>query len=729
MVIKHHPPPQSNTPSPSTATEPGSPPGPNTPTSPTACQGPVDNVAVPDPSNVPDNEIPFRDASVAFAVDISGSTHGPTIEWERRFIQRVCTHLSADARPRARILPWDTHADPVLPLEGLSSLRSRGGTDPRALLGSPVHRQTLASASLWFLMTDGLISPGVRASFAQQLAAARLHGSSCVAVIFGDASGGGMGNCDISVGVGVFAVVPDCLFLYCNVRDGQLRLLQAKGLFTRLLRPGTEQPVFDQHTDFTTLPVFQWSDFADLVVRRPSARQLSEHEIVLQDSMVVNLDDLYSNRLAAEQVSRIFASEDNLASLVMTAQTRNQTARFQHWAQQQQMAPTPQPPDHFSGSAMRAQQSTDIVDADLGASRSRRTALYDQVIREMRTGRSPAPSLQARVARAHAEVAALETHARLAKERDELIRRATARSNTAIDNTAALNSVASYGLPRHHPMAVMPASMAGASGSVKPAAASGAGPTRTLQGRFSNRMNPVGARSTNPHTNSGPPLPYRLAAAAATAAAAAAAAATPTPTPTPTPIATPTAAVAAGRVEAEVAPLDTAGSLKGTCAVCAASDTTLSLLFCGSSGAPATEPRSVISASPHLCCTTCAALAVEAKAYVVPGEVITAALPLVRVDSSNGDSAIARNYSVYTEVLDVVFGKRHTADEAIQVLLAILRADTGPACNKDNGAVHAGGVDTAMTGSDGPVGTTVALVAKSEGLKWLVEELSGHHGA
>ncbi|KAH7020767.1 uncharacterized protein B0I36DRAFT_333153, partial [Microdochium trichocladiopsis] len=98
-------------------------------------------------------------------------------------------------------------------------------------------------------------------------------------------------------------------------------------------------------------------------------------------------------------------------------------------------------------------------------------------------------------------------YARQTRERDELIQRATARSNVAIHNAAALNSTGSY-LP-----AMSTASKT--NGMTNTAASTPGSPARTPQGRFSARMNPLGgimASSMMPRHSVSSQLPYRPAA-------------------------------------------------------------------------------------------------------------------------------------------------------------------------------------------------------------------------
>ncbi|KAK4461255.1 hypothetical protein QBC42DRAFT_339105 [Cladorrhinum samala] len=273
----------------------------------------------------------FRDATVSFAVDISGSTYGQTLIAEKAFIRMMANLLSQTSRYRAKVLPWDHTAHPVHSIAQVDRLEDCGGTNPGVILNSPSHMAALRESSLWFIMTDGLIPPRERAKFANDVALHGVHGISCVIVIFGDPSTG-PASCDISVGVGVFAVVPNCAFLFCNETNGDLRALQTKGTFNVLLK-GELHPVFDSATRWDALPQVSVADFAD--VRLPKAQILGANEMALEDSLVINMQDLFANRLSQDQIDRIFDNPMNLESVRLTMQARNQPDQFRDWVQQQ----------------------------------------------------------------------------------------------------------------------------------------------------------------------------------------------------------------------------------------------------------------------------------------------------------------------------------------------------------------------------------------------------------
>ncbi|KAH6689917.1 hypothetical protein F5X68DRAFT_260467 [Plectosphaerella plurivora] len=341
----------------------------------------------------PEEKHPFRDARVAFAVDISGSTAGEPLAAEKLFITSIGQQLSPHARLLARILPWSTSAGRITSLSNVGSLTSEGGTVPSVILQDPSQRRTLAQSSVWFLMTDGLIDQFERLRFARILAEHGLHGTSCVIVIFNSPTHSPWSG-DISVGVGVYAVVPNCAFVLYDVSSGDMRLLQAKGLFRCLLK-GREPPVFDQGADLTTFPLVTPTDFCDVVAIMPKKLELDE--VALQNSQVVNMEDLYANRLGAAEVESILSNEDNLSSIVMTSQSRGQSARFQGWIQQQRMEPkssTTSEREDVGGKAqkafgelMTAQQQNQplplLFQVELQAAHSINLQEFDKKFREM----------------------------------------------------------------------------------------------------------------------------------------------------------------------------------------------------------------------------------------------------------------------------------------------------------------------------------------------------------
>lgn len=98
--------------------------------------------------STPNEEHPLAQATVAFAVDRSGSTHGRTLECEMSFIKRVSQLLAADRRSSVRVIPWDNRVDNVVGLQGLEQIIARGGTEPDVILHNPVAKGAILGSSL-----------------------------------------------------------------------------------------------------------------------------------------------------------------------------------------------------------------------------------------------------------------------------------------------------------------------------------------------------------------------------------------------------------------------------------------------------------------------------------------------------------------------------------------------------------------------------------------------------
>lgn len=211
-----------------------------------------------------------------------------------------------------------------------------------------------------------------------------------------------------------------------------MRLLQAKGTFRCLFR-GRTPPAFNGvSVDWSTFPRVTPDDFSDIVLEKPK-RRLDADEIALQGQQIVNMDDLFANKLRQEEVSRILSNEDNLASLIMTTQSRNQQHVFQGWIQQQRLQPvdaTAAPRGDVDGAAHMAFR--ELLQAQQQGRRHDRT-----------------PALQAQLQQAHSAnmqrfAQQFQQKMALAKQRDMLILQAHARAGTSIDKAASLAPTSAY---------------------------------------------------------------------------------------------------------------------------------------------------------------------------------------------------------------------------------------------------------------------------------------------
>lgn len=336
----------------------------------------------PSPPPSQEGDHPFSDASIVFAVDRSGSTLGRPLQCELSFIAKVSRLLSTSSRFNVKVVPWDSTVDGVLPLEGVRTIRAGSGTNPAAILTNSTARAAIASSSLWFLMTDGLVSPRKQEMFARLVPQTGVHGVACIPVLFGSTSRP-VSQCNISVGVSLFSLCPNSAFLYCDTSTEQVIVMQTKGIFNTLLN-GAENPVIDNDaTPWHSFPRLEILDLADILL--PAPKKLTSDQVALQDGLVVNFEDLLANRLSPQQTDKIFSNEDNLNTITMSAQTRGaQTNRqYQNWVQVQQIHVR----DPLSRPRLDRDQRARLVVAEL--------------TRLMNDGEVLPPDLQRRLRRAH----------------------------------------------------------------------------------------------------------------------------------------------------------------------------------------------------------------------------------------------------------------------------------------------------------------------------------------
>jgi hypothetical protein len=315
----------------------------------------------------------FSTCRMSFAIDTSGSTMGEVLKQEQLAICDVCSLLTETARDEVSILPWSSHADPISSLLDLKSLGSYGGTQPEVLLDNFQSLAALKNSHLWFLLTDGQIPKDSLQRFAEKFASTGVHGTACVIIVFGKKQGR-PSSCNISVGVSVFAVVPDCLFLFQDTNSSKTYLMQCKGRFTEILeRSRKEQPVLDDCLNWEDLPQLSLKELSCVSVAAP--RKLTKNEVVLEDDLVVNLDDLWSNRLNDQHViDTILRSEENIRTISLTAQTRDQTELLRSWVIKQELDPVdfsllnrPDPGAQARGSVNTLMQRTETGTSITGA--------------------------------------------------------------------------------------------------------------------------------------------------------------------------------------------------------------------------------------------------------------------------------------------------------------------------------------------------------------------------
>jgi hypothetical protein len=371
------------------------------------------------------DSIPFKDCKISFAIDTSGSTLGRILASEKRSIYDICSLLSGPAKEAVRILPWSSHAEDPSDISGLELTSSYGGTDPQVLLQSRNSLITLQNSSLWFLLTDGEIPEYSLNSFALEIPERQLHGTACVVVVFGSKASH-PANANTSVGVSIFAIVPDCLFLFQDIDDQETYLMSCKGRFTEILERSKQQhPVLSDRIKWEDLPRVIWNDLAVVSIKPP--KKLRENEVALENNLVINLDDLLSGKLKDKRIiDAILDSQENIRTVSLTAQTRGQAELLRNWAIKQELSSS-----NFS----------QIKPGDIrGQAKESMTVLMER-FHTMSTSTGALHDAQSKLRAAHAQnsKAFIRVDSSAVHKRHESITSVVARSSSAITSSRSLS--------------------------------------------------------------------------------------------------------------------------------------------------------------------------------------------------------------------------------------------------------------------------------------------------
>lgn len=282
------------------------------------------------PESRPTPSRSFREATIAFAVDTSGSTEGPALTAEKEAIKSIASLLPRDRQSSVTVLPWNDRCEIPVRINGLQFLRSDGGTDPAVLFHAPKNRMVLSESHFWFLMTDGMIEPQEVRNFTARVTSHGMHGKACVVTIFGvrDSS---PGQCNISVGLSVFATSPHVAFLYKDILSPSRKvyILGVKGCFVELLRPGENSPKLDRTTRWEDLPQTSFENLTRVSV--PPPQEVGKDEIILEGGRV-NLDQLFSQTEVQESfLEKIFDNKHNQHSISLAAKAMGREGDLDAW--------------------------------------------------------------------------------------------------------------------------------------------------------------------------------------------------------------------------------------------------------------------------------------------------------------------------------------------------------------------------------------------------------------
>ncbi|KAI4187904.1 MAG: hypothetical protein LQ346_005415 [Caloplaca aetnensis] len=299
--------------------------------------------------------IPYGDVTTAFAIDISSSTsYDGILRQEKKAILDLSSHLSSEAKARARVLPWHEKADPPIETHQINELNPGWGTNPTVIISARDHQNLLRHCSLWFLLTDGEIGTREIQEFALGVGAKGLHGKACVVILF-SARPSQPSNCNISVGQAVFAVAPDCAFLFHDVSTEEVYILQCKGCFRALLPSHQTDVVIDDSVGWKDIPRTSYDKLACIAVPKP--RDVDHNAIILESGRIVHLDHLYHGTVGPDMAAEILDSDDNLKSILLAAQNHGKSREIENWVSKQRTSRKPAPfymsrPD-LDGSALR----------------------------------------------------------------------------------------------------------------------------------------------------------------------------------------------------------------------------------------------------------------------------------------------------------------------------------------------------------------------------------------
>lgn len=193
-------------------------------------------------------------------------------------------------------------------------------------------RNALLESQMWFLFTDGAISEQEVENFARSIDEHVLHNRASACVLFGYRAAS-PSQCNISVGMSTYGMVPDSLFLFHDIRTAEVYVLFAKGCFTYLGETNSSRATIDDTTLWSDLPSIDYKDLARSVI--PLPRDLSRNEVLPHNGDRLDLNCFAENSLAPQEVDQILSSPDDLSAVVASLKTLGRSDEFLAWTEQQ----------------------------------------------------------------------------------------------------------------------------------------------------------------------------------------------------------------------------------------------------------------------------------------------------------------------------------------------------------------------------------------------------------
>lgn len=279
------------------------------------------------PERVALNELPLT-----FAIDVSGSTsQNRVLEEEKGAISVLSSMLrNKSLADQSWILPWNNRASSPVSLGDIGRLWSSGGTNPAALLDNSTTAAQLQKSSIWFLMTDGEIDEHHIHRFANGISGRGIHGTSAVVILFGVRQKSPF-QCNVSVGLSVFAVSPHCIFLFHDVQTSHVYVFQAKGCLTEMLPENKRFTSFGDWTRWEDLVQITYEDLGQ--VKIPPPVRIPEETVLLPDGRELNMNDIYSNTLSDADRLDLLGDYPALDVVLLAAKTRGREREVRAWVE------------------------------------------------------------------------------------------------------------------------------------------------------------------------------------------------------------------------------------------------------------------------------------------------------------------------------------------------------------------------------------------------------------
>uniref|UniRef100_A0A8H7KB50 Uncharacterized protein n=1 Tax=Bionectria ochroleuca TaxID=29856 RepID=A0A8H7KB50_BIOOC len=268
---------------------------------------------------------------VCFAVDVSGSTEGWVLGMEQEAIIAISSSLGKSTQysmSQSSILPWNDKAYGRLPLKDVNELVSGGGTVPAAIFRDREYRSYLQQAGLWVLITDGQIDQFNVRDFSNSILEAGVHGTACVIIAFGY-RGWSPFQCNVSVGISVFAVAPHCLFLYHAIHENKTYVIQAKGCFKELLPEDKRFILFNESTRWDDLHSIRYDELTRVQVPQPA--KLLRDSVLLPNGKIFDMRTIYENKVSNDDTLELLSDPASLDVILLAANTRGTGYLIEAW--------------------------------------------------------------------------------------------------------------------------------------------------------------------------------------------------------------------------------------------------------------------------------------------------------------------------------------------------------------------------------------------------------------